>query len=136
MIDLLNREIAEPDQPLAGTSWVLQSMGSAGADGSVASIPEGVESTLQIEPEGQALIKPGCNSGSTNVTITDSTITVGPIALTRMACPGPESDVEATVLSVLDGSDVEYAIEGSTLTLTNADQLLTYTIPDKLDPAD
>jgi heat shock protein HslJ len=136
MIDLLNRDIGEPDQPLVGTTWVLQSLGAAGDDGSVSSIPDGIQSTLRVEADGRALIKPGCNSGSTVVTITDGTLEFGAIALTRMACPGPESDVEAGVLSVLDSGDVEYAIEGSTLTLTSAGRLLTYAIADKVNPAD
>ena len=121
VIQLLDKETAEPDQPLAGTLWTLDSMGQApeiGDDGIVSSIPAGVSSTLEIDDNGRLSLKPGCNTGGGDVTITDTTITFGPIALTRMACPGDPMDVENAVLKVLDG-DVSYQIDGTMLSLTN-----------------
>ena len=49
-------------------------------------------------------------------TITDTTITFGPLALTRKACPQPQMDLENAVVSVL-GGEVSYTIDSSALQL-------------------
>ncbi len=45
--------------------------------------------------------------------------------MTKMACEGDAMQVENSVVAVLDG-EVDYAIEGSQLTITNGDQGLIY----------
>ena len=55
------------------------------------------------------------------MTITDTTLTVGPIASTKMACPDEqEGKQEATVLAILQAV-TEYVIDGETLTLSAPD---------------
>ena len=48
--------------------------------------------------------------------MTDTTITFGPLTLTRMACPQPQMDLENAVVAVLTG-EVAYTIDSSTLQL-------------------
>ena len=66
-----------------------------------------------------AAVEAGCDTGSAPVTITDTTITFGPLVLTRMACPEPQTTLENTVVAVLDG-EVTYTIDGDTLQLRKA----------------
>ena len=84
----------------------------------MSSLPAGAEASLTIT-DGQAAISTGCNSGSTSVEITDTTMTFGPVALTKMACPEDLSSLEASVLAVLDG-EVTYEITGDTLSIRKA----------------
>jgi heat shock protein HslJ len=108
--------VLEAVQPaeLEGTTWTVTGIV---ANEAVSSLPMDAEASLTIT-DGQAAIRTGCNSGSTSVEITDTTITFGPIALTKMACPPGLSDLEASVLAVLAG-EVSYEISGDGLSLSN-----------------
>ena len=64
----------------------------------------------------QAQVDTGCNTGSSTVEVTDTTITFGPLALTRMACDEELTRLEASVVLVLDG-EVTYEISGNTLSI-------------------
>ncbi len=87
------------------------------ANEAVSSLPTDAEASITIT-DGRAAIRTGCNSGSASVELTDTTISFGPIALTRMACPPGLADLEAAVLAVLDG-EVAYEIAGDELVLYN-----------------
>jgi heat shock protein HslJ len=125
VIEFLNEETATPDRELTGTMWTLDAVGGSSPDASVASVPAGVVSTLAIDVDGRVSIRPGCNSGRGRAAIGDATIEFGPLALTRMACRGAAMDIEASVLTVLDGT-VRYTIDVDRLTLTNGDDQLVY----------
>ena len=99
---------------LEGTTW---SVTGIVANDAVSTIPMGAEASLTIT-DGQAAIQTGCNTGSTSVEVTDTTMTFGPIALTKMACPPELTELEASVLAVLDG-EVSYEIAGDNLSLRN-----------------
>jgi heat shock protein HslJ len=109
--------VLEAVQPaeLEGTTWTVTGIV---ANEAVSSLPMDAEASITIT-DGQAAIRTGCNSGSTSVEITDTTITFGPIALTKMACADEEVDrLERHVLAVLDG-EVTYEISGDGLSLLN-----------------
>lgn len=117
---VLSEEVPPADAELTGVTWELDSIiDGAGPAGSVSSVPAGVVSTLQFGDDGHVAVAPGCNTGSGGYEVVGDTITFEPIALTRMACEEPAMSVETTVTQVLDG-EVDYAIEGETLTLTGA----------------
>jgi heat shock protein HslJ len=69
-------------------------------------------------------VQSGCNTGGGPLTIKGSTFTVGPLALTRMACPPDETKVETAVLEALSGK-VGYTVEADRLTITNGQSGLT-----------
>jgi len=125
VVDFLNEETANPDRPLTGTTWTLETLGGSAADSSAASVPSGVTSTLSIDEDGRVSIMPGCNGGGGEATIGDGVISFGPIALTRMACPSAEMETENFVMRVVDG-EVHYSIDADTLTLTKGDDMLIY----------
>lgn len=126
IVDMTDDEVVNPDQPLTGGLWILEAI----ADGdAVSSLPTGVKSTLRFEDNGEFTASPGCNSGGGQYTVEGDNITFGSMAMTAMGCPGDRSEVESTVVSVLQG-DVTYAIDGSSLTLTNGGTALTYRMPN------
>ena len=112
---------AASDSGLTGTSWVLNGIITPGPDGAIVSIPQGVAAGLVFNDDGTVAVSAGCNTGSADYTVEGSTITFGPVALTRMACEGPASEVEADVLLVLGAGPVEYSVDGSTLRLDTAE---------------
>ncbi|HSW41696.1 MAG TPA: META domain-containing protein [Patescibacteria group bacterium] len=111
-LSLLDRKVADPDRPLLGTRWVVDGLVSADA---VSSVPAGVVGALTFSP-GRVEVEAGCNRGGGDVTVTDTTIAFGPIALTKMACEDGAMEVERTVLAVLAG-EVRYTIEAGGLLL-------------------
>ncbi len=111
-LTLLDREVADPDRPLIGTRWVVDGLAWAGA---VSSVPAGVVAALTFA-DGRVDVEAGCNRGGGAVIATDTTLAFGPIALTKMACPGGAMEVERVVSAVLSGQ-VRYAIEAGTLRL-------------------
>jgi heat shock protein HslJ len=111
-LTLVDREVADPDRPLAGTRWVVDGLITGDA---VSSVPGGVVAALTFS-DGRVEVEAGCNRGGGAVTATEPTLTFGPIALTKMACDPVAMEVERLVSEVLSG-DVRYAIEADTLTL-------------------
>lgn len=120
---MLDETVADPAKPLTGTAWTLDTI----VDGDTASsVPAGVDPpTLQIAEDGEATVFTGCNQGGASVEVTDTTLTFGPMRMTKMACEGDATSVENSVVAVLDG-EVDYTIEGLQITLTNGDQGLVY----------
>lgn len=103
---------AVQDADIEGTTWMITGTVATEA---VSSIPQGAEPSLTIT-DGQAAIDTGCNQGSGSVEVTDTTLTFGPIATTKMACEPDLNDLEATVLAVLQG-EVTYEIDGATMSI-------------------
>ncbi len=114
VLTMLDREVADPDRPLVGTKWIATTI----IDGDAASsLPEGVEVTLEFV-DARVQGRFGCNSGGGDYSVDGSTLTVGSLMTTKMACDEPQATIESHVLSVLDG-DVEFTIEAASLMLTN-----------------
>jgi heat shock protein HslJ len=101
---------------LEGTTWTVTGIV---ANEGVSSVPMDAEASITIT-DGQAAIRTGCNNGSTSVETTETTITFGPVATTKMACSPELTELESSVLAVLDG-EVTYEIAGDNLSLRNGD---------------
>ncbi|MDX2378820.1 MAG: META domain-containing protein [Acidimicrobiia bacterium] len=114
MITFLDREVADPDRPLEGTTWMVESTVSEQA---VSSVPGGIEATLVIDGD-TANVDTGCNSGTTTVEVTDTTLTFAPMATTLALCEF--QDFEDAVMSTLSG-EVDYVIEADLLSLRRPD---------------
>ena len=112
-VELLDREVARPDQPLVGRRWVVDTVLEGGPDGSASTIPPGTEGWLEFTgSEVQGFDT--CNGFSGAVDIADETLTFGPLQHTDVGCD------DLGLLQVLAG-EVTYAIDADRLTLTNAD---------------
>ncbi len=107
---------------LTGTTWNVTGTVATEA---ISSVPTDSMASITIADDGKVAVKTGCNNGSGGVEITDTTLTFGPIATTKMACEQPLMDLEASVTSVLQGK-VTYEINGDALSLrsgTGADAI-------------
>lgn len=111
-LTLLDREVANPDKPLVGTRWVLDSI----LDGdTVSSVPVGVTASMRIV-DGQLELEAGCNIGGGSVVVTADTLAFGPLMLTKRACQAGPASVEQAVTSTLEGT-VGYTINADLLTI-------------------
>lgn len=124
--ELVDRHVASPDRPLAGTPWELTGTWDTTA---ASSVPAGVRTpTLTIE-DGRLSVFTGCNNGTATVEVGADVIEVGPIRLTRMACTDRGAQqTEATMLQVLTGT-VEMEIVERSLRLSKGDHGLEFRGP-------
>ncbi len=120
VLEMLDRVEADPDRPLVGTQWRLQSIRTPDAVSSFAD----VAAALRIEGD-QVHVDTGCNTGGGRVTLGEGTIEIGPLRLTRKAGPPDAMRVERHVMQVLQGT-VPYVIEADVLTLGDTDNGLNY----------
>jgi heat shock protein HslJ len=123
-ISLLDREIAEPDQPLVGTTWKLTSIISGET---ASSIPDEVPATILFNAGGSVEIKPGCNSVGGRYATNEVNIAFTDLMHTDIGCTGARGEVEAAVMAVLSASSITFVIDAGSLTLTATDQGLQFT---------
>lgn len=114
-----------PSLSLTGTIWTL---GMISEGRTAAGVPSEGAPTLQIV-DGQATIFTGCNRGTAAATIDAgaNTLTVGPLALTEVACPPEATVMEATVTAFFEGT-AYYAFSGPQLVLERAGQRLLFSV--------
>lgn len=102
---------------LIGTAWTVT---GTVANEAVSSVPMDSAASITIADDGTVAVNTGCNTGSGSVEVGDDTLTFGPIAITKMACPPEQTALETSVLAVLQG-EVAYEINGSNLSLRSGD---------------
>lgn len=111
----------EPDKALEKTQWTLTGIVDAEAVSSVVG-----EKPVTLTIADGALHASACNQINGSVTVDGSTLKVGPLASTRMACPSEEETIqEGAVTSILEAATT-FVIEGSTLTVTAAAKSLVF----------
>jgi heat shock protein HslJ len=114
VVTLLDREIAEPDQSLAGPTWSLASFIS---DDVVSSVPVGISAAFTFADDGTFTANFGCNSGGGSYAINGDTITFSDVFMTKMACGGAAGQVESAVLTVIGAEGpIQFAIDAGSLT--------------------
>lgn len=114
-IVLEDREVANPDRPLRGTKWVVDTLVERDA---ASSVPAGVEAHLTVEADQRFRGNTGCNGmgGNSVVNEEQSTIAFSEVITTKMACDDDRMRVERAVLATLDG-EVRYQIDADVLRL-------------------
>ena len=105
-----------PPAELAGTSWAITAIDGVAVSG------DGYFLTFT----GDRLNgKAGCNGFSGTYRMNGRTLTPGPIAATKMACPGERMEHEAKAFAILDGSVEADFPDGDTMMLRSPDGALT-----------
>jgi len=113
-MDLLDKEVAEPDQPLIGTAWTLSSIISGDA---VSSVPQGVTASIKFNQDGSVEFQTGCNSGRGTYTVGENSIDFADMAMTAIGCVGSPHDVEDAFVAATSGDSITYSIDSGTLTI-------------------
>jgi len=112
-----DRQQAEPDQPLVGITWGLNTIVATDV---ASSVPAGVMATLLFDASGDFTFDAGCNSGGGKYATSGDTISFTQIVSTMRACGGGADVVETAVFTILNADHVTYGINHTTLSL-NAD---------------
>jgi heat shock protein HslJ len=117
-ISLLDREVAQPDLPLVGPTWVVDSIF---AGDTVSSVPEGATATLTFNDAGQVSIETGCNAGSARYVAEPGVLRLSEVTTTLRLCEGAAGQLEAAVLAVLTSNAVTAHIDAGNLRLQAGD---------------
>lgn len=114
---------SDPPNPLAGETWLLQSI-----DGEAA-LPDAAV-TLAFDSDGDTFQgDAGCNSYSGSYELSGDTFGVLEVMITEMYCPEPGVMAQEARYVELLGGATAYTLEGDTLTLrTDAGETLTFTV--------
>jgi len=121
----LDREIADPDRPLTGHLWTVDTFitGDAASDVPLAEPP-----TVRFEPEGSVEVFSGCNAGTGSFAQTEGELTLSGMAYTEEGCTDPRAmQAEANVQAVLSDGTASFEIEAARLTLMRGDRGLSAT---------
>jgi heat shock protein HslJ len=124
IITLQDREVADPDRDLVGTTWEVDTVFS---DGAASSTPAEAAARLSFNPDGTLDLESGCNSGSGRYEIEGARIRISDLVMTDMACVGGGGALEAVVLDVLRGGELRWEIEAATLRIGSAEMGLGLT---------
>lgn len=106
-----------PDAPLVATVWTVDSLLGAGTASSLPSGAQG-KARFTVGADGSASGSLGCNRFNAKATVEGPSITFGPLTTTRMACTGPEGQVERTLTELFGSGRLDWRIQGDTLELT------------------
>jgi heat shock protein HslJ len=117
-LTLQDSKVADPARPLSGTAWTVTSVVTKDAMTSLADATATIMFEVAADGTGTAQVNAGCNTGQASVTVTDTDITWGPLALTKKMCEGNAMELETAVTTTLQGTTT-YTIEGGTLSLKN-----------------
>jgi heat shock protein HslJ len=117
-LSFLDREVADPDRPLVGPSWRIDTL-IRGNGASAAASSTSASPTIEFRPDGVYGVFTGCNTGGGTYTVTDGSITLLGSAYTEEGCELPI--VEGHIIEVLSAGTVAYEIEARRLTLTRED---------------
>lgn len=98
-----------------GTEWRLAEC--AGPDGELAPVPEEVLATA-VFGEGFVAGTTGCNRYRAQVALEGAAITVGPIAMTMMACDPPRMALERAFMAALEEASAR-ALAGAMLEIVD-----------------
>jgi heat shock protein HslJ len=117
-IALQDREVAEPNLTLTGTTWTVDSIISGDA---LSSVPNGAVATLVFTDDGRVEIDNGCNVGGGAYEVTDGTMRLSEIMTTLRACDAAQGQLEGAVMAVLNAREINWAIDAGALTLMAGD---------------
>lgn len=116
-LEFLDRELANPDRPLTGRTWAIDTL----IDGDAASsVPAEATPTLVFQDDGVFQSFSTCATGSGTYSAGNGELTVSDLSFTEPACPATGNPlVQERILLVLGGEGtVAFEIDAARLTLT------------------
>jgi heat shock protein HslJ len=125
-LSFLDREVADPDRPLVGPTWqvdtIIRGNGASAAGSTVSSSP-----TIEFRTDGEYNVFTGCNSGGGTYTAGNGSVSLSGATYTERGCGLSLATVEEHIVQVLAAGTVVYEIEARRLTLTREDVGLSAT---------
>ncbi|HEY6737919.1 MAG TPA: META domain-containing protein [Actinopolymorphaceae bacterium] len=116
-VELVDREVVDPDRPVEGTRWTLTTVIE---QETASSTPTGEDQVFVEFGRGRVTGSDGCNRFTGKAVVGDRSIELGSIVSTEKACVDPQAArVQRHVNEVLTG-EVDYEVEARTLTLHGA----------------
>lgn len=124
-ITFLDRELADPDRPLSGRVWTIDTLINGDA---ASSVTLQVSPTVSFDEIGAVQIFTGCNRGSGSYTHRAEQLQLSGMVYSQQACAGSGSAAaEAHIQRVLSDGALSAQIEAARLTLTRGDVGLSAT---------
>jgi heat shock protein HslJ len=114
----LDRELADPDQPLAGPAWIMdtQIMNDAVSTGSSGAGMKDVWPTLTFRDDGIVEIFTTCGTGRANYTSSADEIVFSNVAYEEQGCSAPNA-LHTLVKQVIADGLASFEIEARSLTI-------------------
>lgn len=112
---LVDRRVVDPDRPLGGTTWRVDTVITGDA---ASSVPDDAPVTLVLDDAGTLTAEStGCTSVRVDVEVDDDVLRFGPVSVDDIACPAPW----ATTLDVLGAGEATWSITAARLTIQAGD---------------
>lgn len=123
-LTMVERQSLLPANGLNGGTWIIDSLESGGAS---TAAPDGAHLAFDADT---VFLATGCNRGSASLEVSDDlTATVGPMAMTLMACEQELMEWEQSLVAFF-AEPITFTVDGDDLTLDNGtDQLLLHFVP-------
>jgi putative lipoprotein len=102
LLALMGCAAADPPGPLpeglTGTRWIARTVAGR-------TVPEAVAVSLEFPEPGRVAGRSGCNRYSGPIGVIDGRLVIGPLAMTRMACPPPQSEFETLFVAAAEKAE-------------------------------
>ena len=119
VIALQDREVAEPDLPLTGTTWTVDTILAGDA---ATSVPDDLVAALTFNRDGTVEIAAGCSPGTGTYEVGDGSLRIRDIETIETDCEDAARQLEAAVLPMLGADEINYLIDAGSLTLDAGDE--------------
>jgi heat shock protein HslJ len=113
-VDMIDRRVADPDRPLSGTRWRVDTVIQAGT---ASSVPADHPVVVEIDDAGILVATAqGCTSArlDVDVDVDDGVLRFGEFVVDAIGCPPPWS----ATIEVLRAGEASYSITAARLTVT------------------
>jgi heat shock protein HslJ len=111
----LDREVADPDRPLASTEWTIDTFIEGGA---ASNLPLASAPTLRFEEDGSWQVDTTCNTGAGRYTADGGQLVLSSVTYTAASCSGASAAADSHIQKVLRAGMLSYEIEADRLKLT------------------
>lgn len=120
MLTFLDRELADPDRPLIGPAWKVDTILSKNAATSYAmSLPMPI---VRFREDGTVQLESGCGTGAGGFSTTSAELTFRGVVLTQASCAAANLSVMLNaILGVMADGTASYAIDAARLTVKRGD---------------
>jgi len=117
-LKFLDRRVADPDRPLIGSTWSINTLISGpGAQGGFPGEP-----TVNFDDQGELQVFTGCNTGTGEYSVMGQQLSLSAMAYTEVACSDAAfAPTSQHVENVFSDGTLSFEIEAARLTIMHGD---------------